>query len=153
MSDSEFWLITQTKLPVSPESAFTFFSDASNLKRITPPWLRMDILSSLPVEMKQGAEILYRIRMYSIPLKWKTRITLWDPPSRFVDVQEKGPYREWVHEHLFEPVESGAVMTDRVRYRHFGGKLINRLFVAVRLNEVFDYRARRIKEIFSETHG
>jgi ligand-binding SRPBCC domain-containing protein len=153
MPSPEFLLITQTKLPVAPEDAFSFFSDASNLKRITPPSLGMEILSPMPIEMKQDAEIQYRIRLYSIPLKWKTRITVWDPPTRFVDVQERGPYREWIHEHLFAAVDNGVVMTDRVRYQHFGGKLINRLFVAARLNEIFDYRARRINEIFSETQG
>jgi len=79
--------------------------------------------------MREGALIDYRIRLRGIPLRWRTRIDVWEPPHRFVDDQIKGPYRRWRHEHSFEPRDNGTLCLDRVQYAVPGGPLVDRLFV------------------------
>jgi ligand-binding SRPBCC domain-containing protein len=98
------------------ERVFSFFSDARNLERITPPWLRFEVLTAGPIELRAGALIQYRIGWGMIPLRWTTEIVEWCSPHRFMDVQLRGPYRLWQHTHRFEPVEGGTRMTDEVEY-------------------------------------
>jgi ligand-binding SRPBCC domain-containing protein len=75
------------------EDVFAFFADPGNLAKITPPWLRFSIRSPQPIHMTSGALIDYAIRVRGIPLKWRSEITAWDPPHRFIDEQRVGPYR------------------------------------------------------------
>jgi ligand-binding SRPBCC domain-containing protein len=76
---------------------------------------------------------------------------VWDPPHRFVDVQERGPYRLWEHTHRFEPTGNAVRMTDQVRYALPLG-LLGRVahVVAVRsaLRRIFDYRFARVRDRF-----
>jgi ligand-binding SRPBCC domain-containing protein len=130
---------------------FDFFSDARNLERITPGWLRFRVLTPDPIEMKVGTRIRYRLRIAGVPLRWDTCIAQWEPGKSFVDRQERGPYRLWVHTHTFEPLGDGVLMGDLVRYAlPFGplGHLAHVLWVRGALAQIFDYRFKRIGQIF-----
>lgn len=147
----DYILETETWLPAPLEEVFDFFRKAENLQQLTPPWLDFQILTPLPVEMKPGALIDYRLKLYGVPLRWKTEISLWEPPFRFVDSQRQGPYRKWVHTHTFQAVNGGTQMHDRVEYRLAGGvlaPLAHRLFVKRNVEAIFHYREARISEIF-----
>ena len=130
------------------EEVFDFFSKAENLGLLTPGWLRFQIVSPLPIEMKIGATIEYRIRLYGVPMKWSSEITEWDPPRMFEDTQIRGPYRKWVHRHTFRETDEGTVATDQVLYRVPGGAVVNKLFIAGQVRRIFDYRKAKLKEIF-----
>jgi ligand-binding SRPBCC domain-containing protein len=147
------FLERETLLPAPRETAFAFFHDPRNLRRITPKWLGFKItrIDELPVQ--EGFQISYRIRPLILPMSWTTTITEWDPPARFADIQTSGPYKSWRHEHTFEEVDGGTMMRDRVQYElPFGilGAIAHRLIVARQLNRIFDYRARRIRRIFAK---
>jgi ligand-binding SRPBCC domain-containing protein len=146
-------LRTRIRLPRPRSEVFGFFSDAANLQELTPPWLRFRVLTAQPIAMRKGALIDYRIRLHGLPVGWKTEITAWEPPSRFVDEQLRGPYRLWVHEHSFEEIEGGTLAGDFVRYSVPGGTLTNRLLVARDLRTVFRYRHRRLQEMFGRWPG
>ena len=133
----------------TPEEAFAFFADPHNLEAITPPWLRFRILEA-PDELHAGALLAYRLRLSGVPVSWLTRIEEWRPPRTFVDMQLRGPYTVWVHTHRLRPVAGGTEIYDNVRYRVPGGRLADRLFVARRLKEIFDYRASRMRELLGE---
>jgi hypothetical protein len=139
---SEIWL------PRPLEDVFPFFADARNLQRITPPWLSFEVLTRGEILMKQGALIDYRLRVRGIPIRWQSEITVWDPPWRFADEQRRGPYRLWAHEHRFAEKDGGTLVIDDIRYAVPGGFLINALFVARDVRKIFEFRTRRLKEIF-----
>jgi ligand-binding SRPBCC domain-containing protein len=141
-------LRTRIRLPRPRGEVFDFFADAGNLEALTPAFLGFWILTPSPIEMRPGALIDYRLRLHGIPVHWRTEITAWEPPLRFADEQRRGPYRLWVHEHTFEEVDGGTLVGDRVRYAVPGGALVNRLFVARDVRQIFTYRHRRLKEIF-----
>lgn len=143
-----FKLETRIFFPHSSSRIFAYFSDARNLEPITPPWLRFRILTPLPITMSRGTRILYRLRLHGIPIRWETEITDWEPPFRFVDMQRRGPYRLWIHQHLFEECSGGCRMTDTVRYSVWGGKLVNSLFVKKDVVRIFRYRAEILRKVF-----
>ena len=139
-------------LPASPERVFAFFADAENLERMTPPWLGFRIRTPLPVEMQADARIEYSIRLGPAPLRWRTRIAVWEPEKRFIDVQERGPYARWVHTHEFAAMGGGVLMRDRVSYAlPLGplGELAHAGFVRALLARIFDYRFARARELFA----
>lgn len=138
-------------VPARLEDVFDFFSRAENLQRITPEALRFEILTPLPIDMRVGALIDYRLRLNGLPIEWRTEITAWEPPYRFEDTQLRGPYRVWIHEHRFERHGDETRMSDRVDYLAPGWflePLIERLFVRGRVAAIFAHRARVIEEIF-----
>lgn len=139
-----FELQAEVDLPLPLEEVFAFFADAGNLQAITPPWLHFQILSPLPLDMHPGTLIDYRIRLQGVPMRWRSAITAWEPPHRFVDEQVRGPYRLWHHEHTFRTVGDRTRVADRVRYAVLGGAPIERLFVRGRLGQIFRYRQERI---------
>ena len=133
-------------LPI--DDVFRFFSAAENLERITPPSVGFRFDAPPPAELSVGAEIRYRLRIMGLPIRWTTRITEWDPPHRFADVQDRGPYRYWLHTHSFEQVAPGrTLMRDRVIYQvpmGFLGEVARRVFVVGQLRRIFDYRERAV---------
>ena len=138
-------------VPRSRRAIFGFFSDASNLERLTPPGLSFAILTPRPIAMTAGAVIDYRLSLLHIPFQWRTVIELYEPESRFIDVQASGPYRSWRHLHEFVEVADGTLIRDRVEYElPFGplGELGHRLVVRRQLDRIFDYRRRVIDELF-----
>ena len=138
----------RTRVPRPRAEVFAFFADAGNLQELTPPWLRFEVLTPRPIEMRPGALIDYRLRLRLIPIRWRTEITAWEPPRRFVDEQLRGPYRLWIHEHTFEEDGDGTLCGDFVRYAVPFGALANRLLVARDVRKIFAYRERRLQEIF-----
>jgi ligand-binding SRPBCC domain-containing protein len=136
-------------LPRPLEVVFPFFADAGNLETLTPPWLRFEILTPLPIAMRAGASIEYRLHLHGIALHWQSEITAWEPPLRFVDEQRHGPYRKWIHEHTFTQCDNGSEMRDYVRYSVPGGWLVNLLFVQREVRRIFEYRSRKLSDLFS----
>ena len=145
----DHFLRKEILVPADMQKVFQFFSNAQNLELITPKELNFNILSPLPIEIKEGAMINYRIRLFGIEFNWKTLISVWQPECCFVDEQLKGPYAKWIHTHSFEKKENGIMIRDEVFYRlpffPFGDLMFP--FVRLQLDRIFDYRALRIKEI------
>jgi ligand-binding SRPBCC domain-containing protein len=146
--DGFYTVETYLFLPRPLEVVFPFFADAGNLEALTPPWLRFEILTPLPIVMHAGATIEYRLRLHGIALRWQSEITAWEPPLRFVDEQRRGPYRKWIHEHAFTQGENGSEMRDFVRYSVPGGWLVNLIFVQREVQRIFEYRARMLSDFF-----
>lgn len=141
--EAELWL------PRPRAEVFPFFADARNLETITPPWLRFEVITPHPIEMHAGLRIDYRLWVRGFPLRWQSEISAWEPPSRFVDEQRRGPYRAWIHEHTFEERDGGTLARDVVRYTVFGGRLVNTLFVRRDVEKIFQFRQAKLQESFA----
>ena len=141
--ESQLWL------PQSRDKVFAFFSDAQNLDLITPPWLHFRTVAPGLGEMRRGMVIDHRLRIHRFPLRWRSKITDWDPPARFVDEQIRGPYRLWIHEHRFEERDGGTVVHDHVRYAVPLDFFIHQLFIRPDIERIFAYREKKLREIFA----
>jgi ligand-binding SRPBCC domain-containing protein len=137
-------------LPI--EKVFSFFERPENLSLITPNWLKFEILTPEPLTMKSGAIFDYKIKIFIFPSSWKTLITDYNPPYKFVDVQAKGPYKKWIHTHTFEETKEGTIVRDNVDYDIYGGKLgalINEIYIKHSLRSIFNYRVKAIERHLS----
>ena len=140
-------------MPISLAEAWDFFSSPANLQRITPAHMGFRIISRYHGEkMYPGQLIEYTVRpLLGIPLYWMTEITHVQEGVYFVDEQRFGPYALWHHQHHFREVEGGVEMTDIVHYKiplGLLGWIADRLFVRQKLEQIFDYRYRKVSEIF-----
>lgn len=134
---------------------WTFFSDAKNLSVITPSYMKFKITSAIPKNgIYEGQIITYKVSpILNIPLSWMTEITHIEPNKRFIDEQRTGPYTLWHHEHWFDITSDGVLMTDIVYYQlplYFIGDIAHFLFIKRQLNNIFDFRYRKIEELFNK---
>lgn len=135
------------------QTCWDFFSSPQNLEVITPEKMKFRVLTEQPAAMYEGLMIAYKVSpVLGIPLGWITEIKTVRDGVFFVDEQRKGPYKIWHHEHHFEAVEGGVLMTDIVSYTlplGFLGKFAHWLFVRKQLEGVFEYRFQKVEEMFT----
>jgi ligand-binding SRPBCC domain-containing protein len=152
-----YQLTDHFEVAADADRAWQFFSTAENLPLITPPWLAFTMAMEESATIAQDAVLDYTIRWAGIPIKWRTRIIDWSPPRQFIDLQVRGPYRLWHHQHRFEPASGGGTACfDRVVYAlpvPLVGRLIHPLMVRRQLLEIFRYRRRVIGQHLGWVRG
>lgn len=136
-------------------TAWSFFSSANNLSKITPKEMDFTVLTELEdTNIYKGMFIDYRIRpLFGIPLRWQTEIVQVDFQHSFTDVQRRGPYKSWKHQHRFESNEEGVLMEDIVDYElPFGllGNFAHSILVKKKLQNIFEYRHNVLEELFNK---
>lgn len=146
-------LKTVQTIPVSLQTAWDFFSNPANLQTITPNNLGFKIISQHHGEKMYAGQIIeYKVNpVLNIPLYWMTEITHVEDKKYFVDEQRFGPYSLWHHQHHFTEAAGGVEMTDIVHYKlplWFLGDIAHTLFVKKQLQHIFDYRYKKVEELF-----
>lgn len=136
------------------KSIWDFISSPKNLSKITPDYMGFDIISDLTDEpMFPGQVIEYYVKpIAGIKMHWVTEITHVEQLHYFVDEQRFGPYAFWHHKHFLKEVAGGVEMIDIVHYKlPFGifGKLANILFVKKQLKSIFDFRFKKMEQLFN----
>jgi ligand-binding SRPBCC domain-containing protein len=138
----EHILETQMELPLKLTEVFPFFCDTVNLERITPPELHFQITTPPPIRITLGTVVDYRLRLYALPFRWRSEITVWRPPHEFVDEQIQGPYCLWVHRHQFREENGATTIIDIVRYQLPFWPLGEAIYplLKLQLGRIFNYR-------------
>lgn len=137
------------------KTCWNFFSSPKNLSVITPPTMGFVVRTEVPEKMYEGLMIAYTVKpLVGIPMQWITEIKAVKEHQFFIDEQRKGPYTIWHHEHHFKEVEGGVEMTDIVNYTlplGFLGRLVHPLLVKPKLEQIFNYRFKKVEELFNQT--
>jgi hypothetical protein len=151
MADKTYTLAFTQQVARPLTEVFNFFSQAENLEILTPPWLNFKILSAAPQPVQQGTLINYSLRVHGIPLRWTSEIVEWESPHRFVDLQLRGPYKVWRHEHRFAARDGGTLISDTINLSlqlGFLGQLAYKIKVHSDLQEIFTFRKEKVRALF-----
>lgn len=147
-------LESKQNLPITKLEAWEFLSSPNNLKTITPKYMSFDILSGAEKPMYAGQIIQYIVTpILGIKTKWVTEITHVVPGEYFVDEQRFGPYALWHHKHFINEIPGGVEMEDIIDYKvpmGILGQLVHPFLVKPKLNEIFEYRRKKLIELFGE---
>ena len=142
------------KLPISVDEAWEFLSHPKNLRIITPAKMSFDIISGADRPIYAGQILQYKVTpMMGIRTKWVSEIKSIVPKKYFVDEQLYGPYSLWHHKHFIREIEGGVEMEDIIDYKiplGILGQMIHPLLVKPRLEEIFNYRQKKLVELFGE---
>ena len=140
------------KLPISKKAAWEFLSNPKNLKVITPDYMSFNILSGADRPMFAGQIIQYIVTpILGIKTKWVTEITHVVENEYFVDEQRFGPYALWHHKHFIKEIDGGVEMEDIIDYKvpmGILGQMVHPILVKPKLKEIFDYRTKKLEELF-----
>lgn len=142
------------KIPISLDEAWDFLSNPKNLKVITPEYMTFSIISGADRKMFAGQIIQYLVTpIFGIKTKWVSEITHLVEKDYFVDVQLFGPYAFWHHKHFIKEIDGGVELEDVIDYQvplGFLGKLVHPILVKPKLEEIFEYRRKKLIELFGE---
>jgi ligand-binding SRPBCC domain-containing protein len=149
-----YTLHSKQNLPLSVDEAWQFLSDPKNLKDITPDYMGFDILSGGDRPMFPGQIIQYSVTpLLGMRTKWVTEITHVEDRKYFVDEQRFGPYALWHHKHFTKEISGGVEMEDIIDYKlpmGILGQLVHPIIVKPKLDEIFEYRRKKLIELFGE---
>ena len=97
--------------------------------------------------------VTWKAKHFGIYQNLTSKITEFEKPKFFVDEMIKGAFKEFKHEHRFEELNGGTLMTDFFDYKSpYGilGKLADKLFLKKYMTELLTERNLVIKE-FAES--
>ena len=147
-----YTLHKKQNLPITIQQAWDFLSDPKNLKTITPDYMGFHILSGADRPMFAGQIIQYIVTpVLGIKTKWVTEITHVIDKQYFVDEQRFGPYALWHHKHFIKKIDGGVEMEDIIDYKvpfGFIGQLVHPILVRPKLEEIFNYRTKKLEALF-----
>jgi ligand-binding SRPBCC domain-containing protein len=145
---------SKQNLPITIQEAWAFLSNPKNLKTITPDYMGFIIESGADRPMFPGQIIEYIVTpVLGIKTKWVTEITHVQELLYFVDEQRFGPYSLWHHKHFLKEIPGGVEMEDVIHYKipmGFIGQLAHPILVKPKLDEIFDYRRKKLIDLFGE---
>ncbi|MGV3459418.1 MAG: SRPBCC family protein [Flavobacterium sp.] len=148
---------TTQKLPISLQEAWDFIANPQNLAVITPDTMGFKTISGDDRQMFAGQIIEYTITpLLGLKMSWVTEITHVQDKAFFVDEQRHGPYAFWHHKHFLKEIPGGVEMEDIVHYKvpmGLLGRLVHPFLVKPKLEEIFEYRRKKLVELFGEFKG
>ncbi len=143
---------TVQRFPVDAAKIWEFISDPKNLALITPPEMGFKTLSGDERQMFAGQIIHYTVTpLLGLKLEWVTEITHVLDRQFFVDEQRYGPFAFWHHKHFIGRTDGGCEMEDFVHYKlplGFVGNLFHDILVKPKLDEIFEFRRKKMHELF-----
>ncbi|MGQ0508443.1 MAG: SRPBCC family protein [Myxococcaceae bacterium] len=138
------------ELPLTAAHAFALHEQPGILEALSPPWEKMEVVQP-PTSLKAGTEVVLRMKLGPVWMTWQAKHTRYEPPRLFEDVQAKGPFAKWIHQHRFEDLPGGRCrMTDHIEYALPLAPLswpVDTLVVRRKLTRLFEFRHEQTTQL------
>lgn len=135
-----------TEMPVPQRALFDYHAAPGAFERLVPPWERIEIVARRG-SIKDGDMLAMRIHKGPFSVLWVAEHMDYEEGRRFADLQVKGPFRYWRHEHLFNPIARDcSLLEDRVEFQVsplMGGRFFGEKPAEKALERMFAFRHRR----------
>lgn len=142
--------IRRTRIDAPAEEVFRWHTEPGALRSLIPPWEKVEVEQE--GEIREGAEVKLRVRLGPLSLPWVARIERCVPGRLFRDVQVRGPFARWEHEHRMKPAGPASCwLEDRVVYElplGILGRWIGSRLVRSRLERMFAFRHGVTREVW-----
>jgi len=130
-------------LPAPAEAVFAWHEAPGAFDRLTPPGEPVRVIRH-DGSIRDGARVVLRVGPWPFSLRWELEHRDYQPGRSFSDVQIRGPFRFWRHDHRMIPLGPEACrLEDAIEYElPFGmpGRLAGRLFMQRKLTRLFTFR-------------
>jgi len=143
-----------TEIDVDVQSLYDFHIDTNNLPKITPPWIKVQIIS-LELPLHQGSELELDITRFGITQRWKMQIAELKKPELVCDQALKSPFSSFVHHHRFEAIhDTKSRLCDELELSlpFYPLSWIALPFIKRDIRKMFAYRHRQTKILLEKNH-
>lgn len=141
-------------LPCSVDDVFDLVARPEGIKKITPPEMGL-YFTSAPERYVMDSRIEFKIQAMGLVREIVHQVTVFDEPRSFTEEQIAGPFKKWIHEHIFETQEGGgSVVIDRIQFLPPGGvagMIMNASRILDNLEDGFDFRHEQLERHFQST--
>ena len=132
-----------TEIPATPERCFELSLSVDAHQSSMSDSGERAVAGVTSGVMGLAESVTWKARHFGVPVTMTSVISEYDAPHRFVDEQRSGPFRRWWHEHRFEPVAGGTLMTDVVEFEAPAGavgRLVNVLVLTRYMTTLLERR-------------
>ena len=143
-----------TKIEVAVQKLYDFHLDVTNLSKITPPWIKVKIVS-LIIPVEEGSDIELDITRFAMTQRWKVQIAELKPPGLVCDKALKSPFASFIHHHRFEVIDdTKSLLCDELEFSlpFYPFSLIALPFVKRDVRKMFEYRHKQTKTILENNN-
>ena len=144
MNNLSFKYKTKIKEPLN--NVFDFYSNPKNINLLTPWFAKV----SCTPEKKISKNEVFTIEINMLGIKNKVEILIknYEENKLFTDLQIKGPFNFWEHNHIFKYENNETIMYDVINYNS-KFKLLDKMYIFHLIFKiVFYYREKKILAIF-----
>lgn len=141
---------TRISIPKTREEVFDFLIRTANLVELIPADSGMRVISA-PEIIQMGSRLEFQANAFGQSLNMVHEVTEVTAPARIIEVQLKGLFKKWVHEHLVEEDSPGRVVAvDRIEFEPPGGMLgflVTPRRIIDQLESLFAHRHAQMRKI------
>jgi ligand-binding SRPBCC domain-containing protein len=138
-------------IPRPVAEVFEFLRRPANLPGLAPPDLHLRV-DDAPQRLELGSRVTLLARRWGIPQRSVHEITALEPNALLVEEQRDGLFRRWVHTQRLEAVPEGTQVTHEIDFEPPGGLIglvATPALIEHDLRWIFDYREKKLRELFS----
>ena len=144
MNNLSFKYKTKIKEPLN--NVFDFYSNPKNINLLTPWFAKVSCTPEKKISKNEVFTI--EINMFGIKNKVEILIKNYEENKLFTDLQIKGPFNYWEHNHIFKYENNETIMYDVINYNS-KFKLLDKMYIFHLIFKiVFYYREKKILAIF-----
>ncbi len=117
------------------ERVFAFHERPDALQLLIPPGQPVKIVEHTG-GIRNGARVVLKMGYWPVVVTWVARHQGYIAGRQFQDVQDRGPFKSWIHTHTVTATgPDSCILTDHVEFEVFGDWFVKRM-----LPRTFNYR-------------